>query len=110
MAAGHTAISAEIQVIINMLIHLQRKEDEENVRLVWTKHSNDNISAKTHDFTLTLWPESRGRWSVSIVHRDGYSHPWPQWQTSLENAKRKALFCLAAARRHMLEYAHFQRS
>jgi transcriptional regulator with XRE-family HTH domain len=43
------------------------------------------------EFTATLFPESRGRWSVSLRHNNGYSPPWPRWEKTLEGAKAAAI-------------------
>lgn len=105
MLSGDTGISGEIKVIVNMLSYLQHLEDEQNTGLQWVIMPSGSYTGKAGDFTLTLSPQSKGRWHISIVHQpSGYSHPWPSWQNDLESAKRKALFCLGDARRHIFEW------
>jgi hypothetical protein len=104
LAAGETAISGEMRVIINMMLYQQHVDEKEYAGLNWQEHGNWSVSAKISEFTVSLSPQSKGRWHISIVHDNGYSHPWPSWQDSLEKAKRKALICLGDARRHVLEY------
>jgi len=108
MTAGETVISGEMKVIINMMLYQKHIEEKNNAEIVWTSFGNNSISAKAGEFTLSLSPQTKGRWHISIVHQDGYSHPWPSWQNSVEEAKRKALFCLSDARRHIFEYRREQ--
>jgi len=110
MLAGDTAVSGEMKVIVNMLTYLQHVEDEENDSLQWSTMPLGGYAAKAGDFMLNLSPQTKGRWHISIVHQPtGYSHPWPSWQDDLESAKRKALFCLSDARRHIFEWQRDER-
>ena len=103
--SGDTGISGEIKVIINMLTFLQQVEDQQNAGLQWVEMPSGSYTGKAGDFMLNLAPQSKGRWHISIVHQpSGYSHPWPTWQHDLDSAKRKALFCLGDARRHIFEW------
>ena len=43
------------------------------------------------DFKIDLAPETKGRWSITLRHRSGYSPPWPRWENSLEDAKASAI-------------------
>lgn len=110
MLAGDTAVSGEIKVIINMLTYLQHLEDERNQDLQWVPGPRGSYAGKAGDFMLNLSPQTKGRWHISIVHQPtGYSHPWPSWQNDLDSAKRKALFCLGDARRHIFEWQRDER-
>jgi len=110
MLAGDTAVSGEMKVIINMLTYIQHLEEEKNEGLKWTPMPLGSYAAKAGDFMLNLSPQTKGRWHISIVHQPtGYSHPWPSWQNDLESAKRKALFCLGDARRHIFEWQRDER-
>jgi hypothetical protein len=104
MMAGDTSVSGEMKVIIGMMLYEQHLDEMAYGDLQWQAHRNGSWSAKASDFTLSLSPQTKGRWHISIVHKDGSSHPWPTWQNSLEAAKRKALICLGDARRHIWEY------
>ncbi|WP_147238700.1 hypothetical protein [Mucilaginibacter hurinus] len=110
MLSGDTGVSGEIKVIVNMLTYLQHLEDEQNTALQWIQMPSGSYTGKAGDFMLTLTPQSKGRWLISIVHQpSGYSHPWPSWQNDLDSAKRKALFCLGDARRHIFEWQRDER-
>ncbi|WPU98444.1 hypothetical protein SNE26_20675 [Mucilaginibacter sp. cycad4] len=110
MLSGDTGVSGEMKVLVNMLTYLQHLEDEQNTGLQWMKMPSGGYIGKAGDFMLNLSPQSKGRWHISIVHQpSGYSHPWPSWQNDLESAKRKALFCLGDARRHIFEWQRDER-
>jgi hypothetical protein len=105
MSAGDTAISGEMLIVVNVLNYLQHLEDEQNSTIDWINLSPGTYNAKAGDFTITLSAQTKGRWHISIVHQPtGYSHPWPSWQNDLEAAKRKAIFSLSDARRHIFEW------
>jgi len=107
MAAKETSVSGEMRVIINMMLYQQYINKQKCARLEWQNHSNGDISTKSDNFTITLIPHSRNRWQVSLVHDEGYSHPWPTWQVGIESAKRKALMCLEDAIRIRTEYRKY---
>ena len=109
MASGETALSGEMRVIINMLLYQQHMDEAEYAAITWQDHSNASYSAKIGEFTLSLYPQTKGRWHISIVHQSGYSHPWPSWQNNVDAAKRKAFICLGDAKRHVLEYERDQK-
>jgi hypothetical protein len=109
--SGDTAVSGEMRVIISMLTYLQHLDDAQNSGLSWVQHSHGSYTALAGDFTISLSAQTKGRWHISIIHQpSGYSHPWPSWQNDLEAAKRKALFCLSDARRHIFEWQRRERS
>jgi hypothetical protein len=97
MASGDTRVSGEMQVIVELLMKARRRAEYEAARLKWDEIQQGCFSVKIRDFTVTLSPQTRGRWLVHLMHKDGYSPPWPNWQTSLEEAKIKAMLCLEDA-------------
>jgi hypothetical protein len=97
MASGETRVSGEMQVIVQMMDRDRQRAKYEAARLPWSSVANGCVTTKTRDFTISLSPQSRGRWLVNLVHVDGYSPPWPEWQPSLEEAKIKSLLCLDEA-------------
>jgi predicted nuclease of restriction endonuclease-like (RecB) superfamily len=62
----------------------------------WIEKSGD-VVAQIGDFTLSLRPQTGGRWHVDVSHKDGYSHSWPPWQRGLDAAKATALKCFKDA-------------
>jgi hypothetical protein len=69
----------------------------------WSTGEHGIVTATMNDFTLRLEPKTGARWLIHITHKNGYSHPWPRWQDSLESAKRRALECLHDAREYVRE-------
>jgi hypothetical protein len=94
MASGETRVSGEMLVILEMMNRERQRARYEASKLPWATVANGCVTTKTRDFTISLLPQSRGRWLVNLVHVDGYSPPWPAWQSNLDEAKIKALLCL----------------
>lgn len=95
MAAGDTGVSGEMRVIVKALLRQQRRREKKYAGLKWQRQANGTVSAVVEDFSIDLYPKSKGRWLVHLVHIPSkYSPSWPAWQESLEAAKRKALTCL----------------
>jgi hypothetical protein len=95
MAAGNTGVSGEMRVIVRALLRQQRRREKKYRNLKWQRQTNGTVSTVADDFTIDLYPKSRGRWLVHLVHiPTKYSPSWPSWQDNLEAAKRKALTCL----------------
>ena len=94
MASGDTRISGEMQVIVQLMVRERERAAEDVTRLRWSQVGR-TMTAATRDFTITLSPQTRGRWRVSVTHvPTRYSPDWPVWQTSLEDAKIKAILCI----------------
>lgn len=94
MASGEIRVSGEMMVILELL----KREREAglkdwNRRVVWTEGERGTVRAQVDDFSIILSPERGEKWRVIVNHKDGYSHPWPRFQTSLEEAKIKAYGC-----------------
>ena len=95
MAAGDTGVSGEMCVIVRALLRQQRLREKKYAGIKWQRQANGTVSAVVEDFSIDLYPKSKGRWLVHLVHIPSkYSPSWPAWQDSLEAAKRKALTCL----------------
>jgi len=94
MASGETRVSGEMLVILEMMNRERQRARYEASVLPWVTVANGCVTTKTRDFTISLSPQSRGRWLVNLVHVDGYSPPWPAWQSNLDEAKIKSLLCL----------------
>lgn len=104
MKSNETPISGEMRVIINMLLDRQRQINKLYSDVKWYSNRNpqneygDTISATIDDYRVDLYPQSRGRWLVAVTHSTGYCPPWPKWQNSLGEAKRKALVVIEDTR------------
>ncbi len=95
MVAGDTGVSGETRVIVKMLLRRQRRREKKYANLGWQRLPNGTVSTLADDFTVSLIPQTKGRWLVNLVHnKSGWSPSWPAWQDTLETAKRKALTCL----------------
>lgn len=104
MECGDTAVSGEILVILKLLVRQQRTWRTQEAKLQWREFPNGTVSAVCDDFTISLSPQSKGRWHVNLVHnKTGYSPTWPSWQKDLETAKMKAIACLEDARNDLFE-------
>lgn len=98
MAAGDTGVSGEMRVIVRALLRQQRRREKKYAGLKWQRQANGTVSAVVDDFSIDLYPKTKGRWLVHLVHiPTKYSPSWPDWQDSLDAAKRKALTCLEDA-------------
>lgn len=94
MASGETKVSGEMQVIVQLMVRERERATEDVTRLRWSQVGR-TMTAATKDFTITLSPQGRGRWKVSVTHvPTRYSPDWPVWQTNLEDAKIKAILCI----------------
>jgi|GEM_PF-3054073 len=94
MAAGESKVSGEMQVVMQLLVRERERAAEDVARLRWSQVGKA-MTATAKDFTITLTPQTRGRWKVSVTHvPTRYSPDWPVWQTSLEDAKVKAILCI----------------
>lgn len=98
MAAGDTGVSGEMRVIVKGLLRQQRLREKKYVGLKWRQQANGTVSTVVDDFSIDLYPKSKGRWLVHLVHLPTkYSPSWPAWQENIDSAKRKALTCLEDA-------------
>lgn len=102
MCNGTTSVSPEIRIILNML-HYMRHTNLRYRDLLWSKNIDGSHSAEVDQFILRLFPQTKGRWHVTVKHQDGYSHPYPRWQNSLEEAKDKSIEVLQDAIRVVVD-------
>jgi hypothetical protein len=109
MESGEITASGEIFVILRMLAREVYARKQAPINLEWSQFPDGSYGARTHDFIINLYPKSRGRWLVNLVHIDsGYSPPWPSWQESIENAKQTAVNCLYSARADLQDHEFFE--
>lgn len=102
MVSGEKQVSAEMKVIVTMMLRQQLRLKHKYAELVWTREDGSYL-AQADDFRISLIPQTRSRWLVSLIHKDGYRPPWPRWQDNLEAAKRRALVCMEEAAEHLAE-------
>lgn len=106
--AGDIKVSGELLAYAHQMVRLQRRLLRTYGNTVWKELGDGSHTTHLEDFTITLMPESKGRWRVNVVHKGGYSPSWPRWQDSLEAAKRMAFITLDNAQNWMHEYAEEQ--
>lgn len=94
MMSGEVRVSGEMAVIVELLLQ-QRKRVEQVASLqTWTDAGRGCLTTVRDGFTVTLAPETRGRWRINLVHTTGYSPSWPKWQDNVDAAKIKAMMCV----------------
>jgi len=101
MSSGEARVSGEMRVIVELL---QRERDRLQRMLdgvVWSENADGSLSAQVEDFAMGLWPQTKGRWLISLEHEDGYRPAWPRWEPSIEHAKIRALRCMEDAQREL---------
>jgi hypothetical protein len=103
MLSGETRVSGEMKVLVTMMMRQQRRLKLRYSNLSWNQLPDGSWSTQANDFRVTLVPQKRGRWLVNVVHKDGYSHPWPRWQDNLESSKKQALVTVEDATDYLLE-------
>jgi len=52
---------------------------------------NERLRAEIGSFTAYLTARTKGRYSIALFHKDGYSPPWPVWENDLAMAKASAI-------------------
>jgi len=105
MLSGETRVSGEMKALVTMMLRQRRRLQRQHANLIWTRLPGDNYSTVADGFRISLSPQTRGRWHISVVHvESGYSHPWPRWQESLEAAKLMALTTVEDATDFLIEH------
>ncbi len=95
MQSGETRVSGEMLVIMTLLLQQQRRRKYQYANVEWQHRDEGPVGAVVDGFRITLRRQSRGRWSIDVKNLDGgYNPPWPAWQSSLEDAKKRAILCL----------------
>ncbi|MEA0941108.1 hypothetical protein VDR70_015805 [Xanthomonas campestris pv. campestris] len=105
---GQVRPSGELVALVSQAVRFQRRLLRTYGKTPWTKLGDGSHTTQLEDFTITLAPQTRGRWRVSLVHKDGYSPPFPRWQNSLEAAKHMAFITLDNGMNWILEYEEEQ--
>ncbi|AMB86007.1 hypothetical protein AWM79_12135 [Pseudomonas agarici] len=101
---GQVKVSGELLALTRQMVRFKRRLQRTYGPTVWTQLGDGSHTTKIEDFTITLVPQSKGRWLVNLVHETGYSPAWPRWQESLDEAKNVAFFTLDNAQNWLLEH------
>lgn len=101
---GQIKPSGELLALVQQAVRFQRRLLRTYGNASWAQLGDGSHTTQLEDFTITITPQSRGRWRVNLVHKDGYSPPFPRWQDSLEAAKRMAFITLDNGINWLQEY------
>ena len=102
---GQIKPSGELLALVQQAVRFQRRLLRTYNDVVWTLLGDGSHTTQIEDFTITLSPQMRGRWRVNLVHKDGFSPPWPRFQETVEAAKRMAFITLDNGQNWLHEYA-----
>ena len=105
---GEIKVSGELLALVRQMLRFKRRLLRTYGNATWTKLGDGSHTTQIEDFTITLVPKSKGRWLVTLVHKDGLRPSWPRWQESLEAAKHMAFITLDNGQNQLLEYAEEQ--
>lgn len=103
--AGEIRPSGELIALTRQMLRFQRRLRRTFGNAVWTQLADGSHTTQVPDFRITLVPQSKGRWLVVVVHKDGFSPPYPRWQDSLEAAKNMAFISVDSAQNFLEDYA-----
>jgi len=109
MISGETKVSAEMSVILSMLLRQHRRLKDRYGELQWQVTEHGTHQAKVDDWYVYLSPQTRGRWILSCAagpSRQDYSPPFGHWLDSLEEAKFKALVEVEEGMNQLAEIKH----
>jgi len=109
MLSGETKVSAEMSVILSMLLRQHRRLKDRYGELPWQVTEHGTHQAQVEDWYVYLSPQTRGRWVLSCAagpSRDDYSPPFGHWLDSLEEAKFKALVEVEEGMNQLAEIKH----
>ncbi|ATF04073.1 hypothetical protein PhaeoP75_04474 (plasmid) [Phaeobacter gallaeciensis] len=112
MISGETKVSAEMSVIMSMLLRQHRRLNERYADLRWEITDNGTHHAQIDSWHVYLTPQTRGRWLLSCAagpERQDYSPPWGHWLDSFELAKHKALVEVEEGMNEFAEIKHEHR-
>lgn len=101
---GEVKVSGELLALVRQMVRFKRRLLRTYTDTVWTELGDGSHTTRVEDFTITLMPQSKGRWLVNLVHSSGYSPSWPRWQDSLVAAKHMAFLSLDNAQNWLLEF------
>ena len=105
---GQIKPSGELIALVRQMVRFKRRLLRTYDHVVWAQLGDGSHTTQIEDFTITLVPQSKGRWLVTLVHQDGFRPSWPRWQESLEAAKHMAFITLDNGQNWLLEYAEAQ--
>ncbi|RRV45793.1 hypothetical protein [Pseudomonas sp. p106] len=105
---GQIKPSGELMALVQQAVRFQRRLLRTYSNTPWSQLGDGSYTTRLEDFTLTITPQSRGRWRVNLIHKDGFSPPFPRWQDSLDAAKRMAFITLDNGQNWLQEYAEQQ--
>jgi hypothetical protein len=95
--SGETAVSAELSMIMKMLLYQRRRYQRASDRIEWTSERG-GIHAEVRNYRISLYENRNGNWQIHVVDKkSGYSQPFPSYPNNLESAKLLALECADAA-------------
>lgn len=94
MISAESRVSGEMFVIVRMLHRQYLRLRERHPNIQWESHPTGVLSAKVDDWTVSLSPQTKGRWIVICSDANGSSPPFGRWQQNLASAKNKALVCV----------------
>ncbi len=103
MATGEARVSGEMKVLLRLLEDRQSRLRRLAEEVVWMERSDGAVTAEVDKFSIYLQPQSRTRWSISLRHKNGYSPPWPCWESDLTSAKARALLAVEEGHRDLAE-------
>ena len=112
MISGETKVSAEMSVILSMLLRQHRRLNERYADLDWKVTEHGTHHAQIDNWHVYLAPQTRGRWLLSCAAgptRQDYSPPWGHWLDSFELAKHHALVEVEEGMNELAEIKHEHR-
>lgn len=96
--SAETGVSAELAVIVKMLINQRRRYHRAAGQIDWVQSERGGIHAVVRSFKISLYENRNGLWQIHVIdQKSGYSHPYPTYPKNLESAKLKALECVDEA-------------
>lgn len=95
--SGDIRVSGEMCVIMTAIRQNWLRSERLVHETVWIQHDDLSVTAEVADFSVTIYPATKGRWRSNLVHKSGYSPSWPTWQNNIEDAKRAAVHRLVKA-------------
>lgn len=105
---GQIKPSGELLALVRQAVRFKRRLMRTYSNTLWTSLGDGSHTTQIEDFRITLAPQTKGRWLVVVVHKDGYSPAYPRWQDNLEAAKQMAFITLDNAQNWLHEYAEEQ--
>lgn len=105
---GQNKPSGELLALARLAVRFKRRLLLSYENLVWTELVDGSHTVAAEDFRITLVPQSKGRWLVVVVHKNGYCAPYPRWQNTLKDAKHMAFVTLDNAQHWLNECAEEQ--